>query len=250
MCMSHVRTSHDLPDRQSLCKLLTNLLSLSADFSVPRQRLVLARVLPHQISVSRKASRVIVSPSAAMAGGGLQPILKLGVPVRGLPPPPQRRERAPRARGQPSSPKHLALFAHKTAGRAHAHSLRTPGASSTHRTSFASSTHRCHVRTSLSFNKPSASPDPTSCRPRGGASPSDRSASSSCTKTCRSSSCRRSTATGGAGARQHATADTLVPTPTPNPQTDPANLPPPCPRARPPAAASVQDGRRRGVWPD
>ena len=51
-------------------------------------------------------------------------------------------------------------------------------------------------------------------------------------------------------ARQHATADTLVPTPTPNPQTDPANLPPPCPRARPPAAASVQDGRRRGVWPD
>ena len=37
-------------------------------------------------------------------------------------------------------------------------------------------------------------------------------------------------ATGGAGARQHATADTLVPTPSPNPQTDPANLPPPHPR--------------------
>ena len=27
-------------------------------------------------------------PISAMAGGGLQPILKLGVPVRGLPPPP------------------------------------------------------------------------------------------------------------------------------------------------------------------
>jgi hypothetical protein len=168
---------------------------------------------------------------------GLKPILKLGVPVRARPQ--RRRACAPCVArpGQPSSPKHLALFAaHSPEPGVHAHEP-------THAPASPRRAHRwfelaptsalhpadgpCTPRASRSTHSRAAPhpPPPTSCRRRGGASPSAPSASSSCMRSYRSSSCRRSTACGRAGARQHGTADTLV--------DDPQPLPTPCQPHRP-----------------
>ena len=135
----------------------------------------------------------------------------------------------------------------------HAHSLRTPWRLLDPPTPCASSTHRRHVRTSLSFNHP---PHPTPLHAgralgrrhrinrllplvRGLAAADLADAVWQLEGLVRASTPRQT----------H-----LCPPHRPTPRlTPPTSLPPipePHPRPPAPAAASVQDGRRRGVWPD
>ena len=115
--------------------------------------------------------------------------------------------------GQPSSPKHLALVAAHSCQPGTHISPRTPrrlvdgpvaSSSSPPPPPYTPPTARAH-HASRSIHRILRlhPPHPTSCRRRGGASPSAPSASSCCTRSCPSSSCRRSTAFGRAGARQH-----------------------------------------------
>ena len=180
---------------------------------------------------------------------GLKSMLKLGFPVRDRP---QRRRACAScvARpGQPSSPNHLALVAaHSCQPGVCTHiSPRTPrrlvdgpvaSSSSPPPPPYTPPTARAH-HASRSIHRILRlhPPHPTSCRRRGGASPSAPSASSCCTRSCPSSSCRRSTAFGRAGARQHPPhrlACVHRPPPAPHPCRCPLRpcyplLPPPTP---------------------
>ena len=198
------------------------------------ERAIYAReLIPHPKSAQPGKPLHCLGPGMS----GLKPILKLGVPVRDRPPTTAsvRPVRGPGAALFPEAfrslsrtklPAHISprTLAHArlsvsstgpSPARARPHLRPPPRRRSVHTTRVAQATSSC-----TSTYHP-----PTSCRRRGGASPSAPSASSCCTRSCPSSSCRRSTEFGRAGARQH------PPHPraglcAPPPRAAPVSLPP------------------------